>query len=164
MSPLPDLMLGLNSITRNYPKNNQECGYDIIENNFDVFISVKSEDYELGKYIYNFLLENGYNPFLANETIRKMGQADYGKQIDEAINSCKHMIVFSSSVEYISTTYVQYEWSLFNEELKTGRKIGNLLTILTDDIEIDDLPIALRNRQSLKFNNFKDDLLSFLRK
>ena len=125
---------------------------------YDVFISCKSEDYDDARQIYNYLTkERNYNVFLVDEELRKKSQFQYSKVIDLAIASADHMIVFTSKAEYVVTTYVESEWRLFVDEQRTGRKVGNLLTVLKG-VKPADLPdgaIALRNVQSIPFEKFK---------
>ena len=128
---------------------------------YDVFISCKSEDYPLGRQIYDFLSNKGKVVFLADKNLRKLGISDYGGVIDDAIEGSTHMLVVSSSVKYImrdTSPYVYYEWHTFSEEIKSGRKQGNLMTVLTEQSLMSKLPIALRNNQSFLFSQFTDVL------
>ena len=87
---------------------------------YDVFISCKSEDYPLGRQIYDFLSNKGKAVFLADKNLRKLGISDYGRVIDDAIEGSTHMLVVSSSVKYImrdTSPYVYYEWHTFSEEI-----------------------------------------------
>lgn len=95
--------------------------------------------------------------FLADKELRKLGIADYGKAIDEALDSSAHMIVVCSNPEYLEkekSPYVYSEWHTFTEEIRSGRKKGNLMTVLTDNVKIKDLPIALRNSQSFPLSDY----------
>lgn len=133
---------------------------------YDIFISCKSEDYSIGRRIYEFIESKLTFPakiFLADKELRKLGIADYGKAIDEALDTSKHMIVVCSNPEYLKkdkSPYVYSEWHTFSEELKSGRKKGNLMTVLSGNIEIGDLPIALRNYQSFPVENY-DSIISY---
>ena len=128
--------------------------------NYDVFISCKSEDYPLAKPIYDYLVESGLVVFLASEELRNRGVAFYGEIIDEALDSADHMIVFASKAEYVTTPYVSYEWRTFAEELRSGRKGGNIVTVLKG-VSVPKLPIGLRNYQSFNYNDYRD-LISYL--
>lgn len=141
---------------------------------YDVFISCKSEDYNIGRQVYEFLTNyRGLNisVFMADRELRKRGNADYGTVIDEALDSSTHLIIVASNADYLkeTSTYVYEEWHTFVEEIRSGRKKGNILTIFTDDVDLKDVPIALRNRQSFPFTeystivdylNVSDDFLS----
>lgn len=124
--------------------------------NYDVFISCKSEDYPYAHLIYKFLTDElGYVVFLADAELRKKGDAEYGEVIDEALDSAEHLILFSSKVEYINSSYVRNEWRTFLEEKRSGRKPGNILTVLKD-VTISSLPISLRHFQSFTYDRYKD--------
>lgn len=122
---------------------------------YDVFISCKSEDYESAKLIYNFLRDQNYKVFLADTELRKKGNAEYGKVIDEALDSAAHLILYTSRAEYATSSYVESEWRIFIEEKRAGRKHGNLISVL-DGIEVSVLPISLRHFQSFPIERFME--------
>ncbi|MBR5893128.1 MAG: TIR domain-containing protein, partial [Bacteroidaceae bacterium] len=130
--------------------------------NYDVFISSKSEDYHLAKEVYNFLKANGLSVFIASEELKKIGEAQYANAIDEVLDDSIHMIVVASSVYNIKSKWVKYEWSTFSNDLKSGYRDGNLLTILSGDIELKTLPASLRHQQSFNFRSYKDEILDYL--
>ena len=121
---------------------------------YDVFISCKSEDYHLALPIHHFLTDQGLNVFLADVELRKKGRDVYGEIIDAALESADHLIVFTSKASYVDTTYVKSEWRTFVEEKRSGRKIGNIITILKG-VAIADLPIALRSVQSFAYADYQ---------
>lgn len=127
---------------------------------YDVFISCKSEDYNIGRQVYEFLTNyRGLNisVFMADKELRKRGNADYGKIIDEALDSSTHLVIVSSNADYLKeeiSSYVYEEWHTFVEEIRSGRKKGNIMTIFTDSVNLKDVPIALRNRQSFPFTEY----------
>lgn len=124
---------------------------------YDVFISCKSEDYESAKLIYNFLRDQNYKVFLADTELRKKGNAEYGKVIDEALDSAAHLILYTSRAEYATSSYVESEWRIFIEEKRAGRKHGNLISVL-DGIEVSVLPISLRHFQSFPMERYTEIL------
>ena len=130
------------------------CANDIKKAQYDVFISCKSEDYPFAKKVYKYLKELNYNVFLADEELRKKGIAEYGKIIDEALDSATHMIIIASKPEYIESSYVQSEWRTFIEEKRTGRKTGNIITIINFDVS--SLPISLRQFESFDFKHYSE--------
>lgn len=132
---------------------------------YDIFISCKSEDYGLAHEVYQFFTDHGFSVFIADEELKKLGIADYGRVIDDAIEQSHHMIVIASNVRYLekkTSSYVYYEWHTFSEEIKSGRKCGNLMTIITDQVQIAELPIALRNSQTFPFDNYRN-ILNYIR-
>lgn len=120
--------------------------------NYDIFISCKSEDYPIARKVYHYLKEQNYDVFLADTELRRKGNAEYGKIIDEALDSATHMIIISTIPKYIHSTYVESEWRIFMEEKRAGRKTGNIITII--NFPISALPISLRVFQSFVMSDF----------
>lgn len=130
---------------------------------YDIFISSKSEDYSLAEGVCDFLEANGLKVFIASRELQKIGEAQYAKAIDEVLDNSAHMIVVASSLENIKTKWVEYEWSLFSNDLKSGYREGNLITILSDAVELKTLPGSLRHQQSFNLNTYKNHILDYLR-
>lgn len=136
---------------------------------YDIFISCKSEDYHLGGQVYEFLINHrslNRNVFFADKTLNQEGNSDYGDEIDKALDSSTHLIIVSSNAEYLkkeSSSYVYEEWHSFLEEMRSGRKNGQILTIFTNDVNMNDVPYAIRNRQSFPFTNFSS-IIDYLTK
>ena len=78
---------------------------EIYEHGFDVFISCKSQDYALAHKLYDYLVYNGFKPFLADTSIKEVGIDQYTALIGEVINVCQNMIVFATDSDYIKTPY-----------------------------------------------------------
>ena len=131
--------------------------------NYDVFISSKSEDYHLAEEVYDFLTKNGLSAFIASEELQKIGEAQYANAIDEALDESVHMVVVASSLSHINSKWVRYEWSTFSNDLKSGYRDGNLLTILSGSIELKSLPASLRHQQSFHFDSYKKGILDYLK-
>ena len=128
---------------------------------YDIFISCKSEDYSDAKQIYEFLSNENYSVFLADRELRKLGSGEFGEAIDAALESAQHLIVFTSNPKYLETGYVKSEWRTFIEEKRSGRKSGNLLTILKN-VHTNDLPIALRHFQSFDYKDYQLSILNYV--
>lgn len=118
----------------------------------DVFISRKSEDAHLADELYRYFISQGLNVFESDNSLPRMGDSDYGKAIDMALNDCKHMVIVGSSYGNISSKWVEWEWRTFINEKMSGRKNGNLLTVVSGDLTINNLPLSLRNYQVIAFN------------
>ncbi|RYE51140.1 MAG: TIR domain-containing protein [Sphingobacteriales bacterium] len=131
----------------------------------DVFISFKSADIELAEELFHFLESRGLVVFLSSESLPQLGSADYRKAIDHALDQCRHMIVIGSKLEYFSSSWVEAEWGFYINEKRAGRKSGNILTVVTNDISIEDLPASLRYFQVIFFEkeNF-DQIASYVGK
>ena len=135
------------------------CANNIKNVQYDVFISCKSEDYPFARKVYQYLREHNYNVFLADTELRKKGNAEYGEIIDEALDSATHMVIVATKPEYIMSAYVKSEWRTFIEEKRSGRKMGNIVTLI--EFTISDLPISLRHFQSFNLKSF-DCIADFL--
>jgi hypothetical protein len=129
-----------------------------------VFISSKSADYEYVLKLYNFLTAHEKKVFFSQESLPRMGNADYREEIDKAIEQAKHMIVVGSSVENILSPWVKDEWGAFVIEKRSGRKPGsNLITMIIGSVKIDELPISLRMNEVIPFDPDKfSTILSYL--
>ena len=126
---------------------------------YDVFISCKSEDYNLGREVFEYLSNNRISAFMADKKLRQLGMSDYGRVIDDALENSKHFILVTSSVQNVmpeTSSYVYYEWHTFSEEKKSGRKNGNIVLIVTNLDMIGELPIALRNNQTFHFDDYRN--------
>ncbi len=129
---------------------------------YDVFISSKSEDYSFAEKVYEYLVSQGLNVFLASKELELLGDAEYASAIDQAIDDTKHMIVIGTRLEHIGSKWVKYEWSTFSNDLKSGYRTGNLITILSPSINLKDLPASLRHQQSFHIDSYKGHILTYL--
>jgi TPR repeat protein len=112
---------------------------------YDVFLSRKSEDAHLAKEIYDFLTEKGLKVFDSEHSLPEVGNADYQKAIDQALDACTHMIVVGSSAENITSAWVEAEWRSFINEKRSGYKAGNILSVVTQSLSLRSLPPSLRS-------------------
>lgn len=109
-----------------------------------VFISHNHKDYKLAKLIYDYLQSINVNTFLSEETLPSLGSCDYMKEIDIALEQSKHMIVAGTSLENVMSGWVEAEWRLFINEKRSGRKSGNIISIIDNGLSPADLPMSLR--------------------
>ena len=132
------------------------------EKKYDVFISSKSEDYSQAELLSDFLRRNGLHPFLASESLRRVGNTAYLDEIDKALDESQHLIVFCTKPEYAESEFVKEEWQSFRNEKLSGRKSGNILTVVADGIQIGQLPYGLRRYEVILLSNYEKVLLSYL--
>ena len=111
---------------------------------YNVFISKKSEDYPYAKRVYDQLLGEGINTFLSEESLPEIGSAEYMKAIDDALEQADHLIVVGSKPEYLLSGWVEAEWRVFINEKRSGRKTGNIISVVTKDLTPEMLPMSLR--------------------
>ena len=132
------------------------------DNRYDVFISCKSEDYKNGKRIHDFLSKNGVKSFISCCERHNMPKDEYLKVISETLEKSDNLILYTSSKEYPNTEFVRFEWSSFLNEILSGRKSGNIITILKD-VKVADLPFALRGRESFEYKKYQEGILNYVK-
>lgn len=133
-----------------------------MEKKYDVFISCKSEDYSYAEKVSAFLRKHDLTPFLASESLRRVGNTAYLDEIDKALDECQHLIVFCTKPEYADSKFVKEEWQSFRNEKLSGRKDGNILTIVADNISIGSLPYGLRRYEVIRLSEYERVLLNYL--
>lgn len=62
------------------------------------------------------------------------------------------MIVVTSSRENVEASWVEAEWGFFVNEMRSGRKSGNLVTVVAGELRVADLPPSLRCYEVLPLN------------
>ena len=128
---------------------------------YEIFISCKSEDYEIAESVYSYLLSKGFRVFLSSKELRRLAKADYIDAISSALDTSNHLIVVSTKKEYVNSKWVKFEWSTFLNELLSGRKTGQIMTLL-DGIRVDELPISLRKFESFTLQNYENVILPYI--
>lgn len=123
-------------------------------NRVDVFISHKSEDFIKAKRVYDYLVSNGISTFLSEMSLPALSNADYSAEIDKALEKACNIIVIATSKENVLSGWVQYEWSAFANEKRSGRKTGNIITLIDDNMPITDLPILLRQFEVISLQQY----------
>ncbi len=132
--------------------------------NYDVFISYKSEDEMLARRVYDFLLSEGKRVFLACEALPDMGRTEYRDAIMDALDHSQHFVLVTSQLDYMIKNWVKEEWSFFVNKLIEDGHIGNLVLVMHDDFEVDknQLPQVLRFKQRVKMSEFREKLPKYL--
>lgn len=146
-----DVMKELKASGRIVPPKLEEEAKELDQ--IDVFISHKSQDYRYAKAVYDELLRLGSRVFLSEFSLPAMSDADYTSAIDYALDKTKGMIVIAASVEIFDSGWVHYEWSSFLNEKRSGRKKGNIITVVSDERSIAKLPYALRQYEAITLDN-----------
>jgi len=118
----------------------------------DVFISRKSADAPFAKKIYDYLTAQGLSVFESNQSLKELGNADYIKSIDEALANTTHMIVVASSEANIKSSWVEAEWLFFLNRKRSGKTSGNLFTVITKDMNLNEVPPSLANYEVIPYN------------
>jgi hypothetical protein len=116
-----------------------------------VFISASSKDYALAGQLYEFLVARGIRVFFSKRTLEERGRSNFRREIDQALEEAGHMIVVASDRSNLESRWVEAEWGMFDNDLRSGRKSGNLITLVRAPLKLGDLPISLRNHEVLDF-------------
>lgn len=131
----------------------------VVRDRVRVFISAKSADYEYAERVYRRLVESGLPTFFSQESLPELGIDDYRREIDRALDEADHMIVVTSSVDHVQASWVEAEWGFFINEKRSGRKRGNLVTVVVGDLRAGDLPPSLRYHEVIPFDPASFDKL-----
>lgn len=119
---------------------------------FDVFLSFNSEDEPQARQVYDQLTREHLRVFFSRESIPQLAEADYMNAIHEALDQAHHLIVVTGSPANTTRGWVRSEWSMFLNEIRSGRKKGNIVVVLAEGAKIQDLPIALRAVQCVQLS------------
>lgn len=124
---------------------------------YDAFISFKNNDAtgqrtadsRIAEALYARFKDAGINAFFSNVTLFEFGETAYKDAIEHAIIDARVMVVIGTSLEYLTSTWVKYEWSSFHEEILSGDKPGGtIVPYLSQSITRAERPMALRNFES----------------
>jgi TonB family protein len=134
----------------------------MITDRIDVFLSRKSQDAHLAKEVYDFLTSKGLQVFDSDHSLLEMGNSDYSRAIDDALAKTNHLIVIGSSVENITSSWVEAEWRFFLNRKRANKTKGNILTVVTKTVAIDDLPPSLQNYEVIPFEQKNQKILPYV--
>ena len=70
--------------------------------------------------------------------------------IDNALDEVRIMVVISTKAEYITSRWCRYEWDNYLQNVVNGITKGSVITFLSQEITLKDVPIGIRNYQSFK--------------
>ena len=132
--------------------------------NYDVFISYKSQDEIYARRVYEFLQSEGKKVFFACEVLPEMGKTEYRDAIMDALDHSQHLVLVTSRLDYITSNWVKEEWSFYVSKLIEDNHKGNIAIIEHDNANIEKklLPPNLRYKQRFKLSNYKKSLLKYL--
>ena len=134
----------------------------MIENKYDVFICFKhstadgqiTEDSILAERLYDYLKGRGLRVFFSKRELEFLGVSQYNITISKALEASRFLIAVGCSRRNLESQWVQYEWSSFQNEIRSETKQNGELYVLYKDISPKDLPYALRQHQA--FNAAED--------
>ena len=142
----------------------------------DVFICFKDSDEEHNitrtddsyeaQNLYTYLISKGYSVFFSRESLRDKVAEKYEPYIFNALNTAHVMIVYSSSKEYLESTWVKNEWTRFLKKIKNKQKQENSLILAFDKMKPSDFPKVFSNVQCMNASQktFYSDLEKHIQK
>ena len=128
------------------------------EKPYDVFICYKETDTEnnrtpdsvLAQEIYDQLTSKGLKVFFSRITLEDKLGVDYEPYIFAALNSAKVMLVVTTSLEYVESTWVKNEWARFARLAAEDK--SKVLIPCYSGIDPEELPTVLTSKQSQDMN------------
>lgn len=141
---------------------------------YKIFISFKktipdsggqlTKEFEIARKLFEHLEENYKGEvFFSEECLSSSGDALFMKEIDNALNEAKVLIVVSDTPSYVYTNWVTREYTLFANDIASGRKEGQMYTLITPNCDSNLLPISLRNGQLFIYDDQLESLDSYIK-
>ena len=138
-----------------------------------IFISFKKRDPETGgltkdfaiaKQLRDYLWEHGYRDqvFFSEEELSKAGNSNFREAIDDALEEAKVLIFVSDNPSHLSSSWVAHEWGAFSNEIFSSRKRGEIYGWVTPRVDVNLIPITLRQYTILRHPSDYAMLLSYL--
>ena len=140
------------------------------EEPYDIFICYKDSDLANdidrthdsieAQDLYIHLTAQGYRVFYSRESLRDKVGEKYEPYIFNALSTAKVMLVYGTSAEYITSTWLKNEWTRYEKRISLGEKLSNSLLVICDGFSPTELPKALASMQCFdaKRKTFYTDL------
>ena len=140
------------------------------EEPYDIFICYKDSDLANdidrthdsieAQDLYIHLTAQGYRVFYSRESLRDKVGEKYEPYIFNALCTAKVMLVYGTSAEYITSTWLKNEWTRYEKRISLGEKLSNSLLVICDGFSPTELPKALSSMQCFdaKRKTFYTDL------
>ncbi len=133
------------------------------EKPYDIFICYKDSDLANGiertqdsigaQDLYAHLIKQGYRVFYSRDSLRDKVGEKYEPYIFNALSTASVMIVYGSSAEYITSTWLKNEWHRYYKKMNAGEKSANSLLVACYGFSASDLPHVLSTRQCFVANS-----------
>lgn len=128
---------------------------------YDVFLSLKLNDengeqtpeYEWALQLYYDLREQGYQVFFSPQVL-KQSNADWEPYIFRAIQTCRIMLILTSSLEHINAPWVRNEWRRLLSRIANTPEDGSKPTYRVIASDVNCVPPELLSKQVLKHGDY----------
>ena len=122
---------------------------------YDVFISFKNSgkdgkatpDAQAARSVYEALKAEKIKVFFSEASLAEVGKGQFGKSIENALESSKVLILVASSREHIESPWVEAEWDSFLQAVRSGHKKGELFILNCGNLNPGELPLFLQRQQ-----------------
>lgn len=138
---------------------------------YDVFLSYNHQDEDLAGSIYRFLKSNLLSVFYDKMTLPQLGKSEYHDAIMNSLDKSNNFVIVLSDLEYMKSHWVDLEMKTFNTEISEGRKQGNFIFVVTNEVYFKItqtnkkcLPIQYRGYEIIRVREYKDLILSYINK
>ena len=138
---------------------------------FDVFISFKNSDFDgnstkdsqIARQVHDELAQRGINCFYSNSSLLSLGQSAYKKSINDALDSAKVLVVVASSLKFLNSDWVSYEWDSFHNDILSGSKPEGQIVPYFGNFERMEIPRDLRDYQTFSIDiHTAEDVADFV--
>lgn len=141
------------------------------QGDFDIFISYKHEDIDIGTNCYYFCKENHIQPFFDKITLPELSSSDYEEAIMNALDKSKHFLVILTDLKQLESHWIKLEMKTFEHEMSEGRKLGaNFIFLVSENVYSEIiktnkkcLPIQFRQFEVMKISEYKRILSNYLK-
>lgn len=135
----------------------------------DVFISFKNAgpdgsatpDAAIAREVYKALKGLGLKVFFSEESLAEAGRGNFSKSIETALESARILVLVASCREHIESRWVEAEWDSFLQDVRSGRKQGEMFILSCGSLNPADLPLFLRRQQLFPADSM-DKLIKFV--
>lgn len=125
---------------------------------FEIFIAFKNtvdgvytRDSAIAERLFYELVDEGYKVFMSKISLTISNIGEFEKHIDAALQTTSILILVGTQLDYINSYWVNYEWSEFLKEIKSGNKKGHIFSLL-EGLTHEQLPEPLKGYQSFNYN------------
>jgi CHASE2 domain-containing sensor protein len=129
---------------------------------FEVFISAAHPDYDLAEKVHGYLEGSRITAFFCARSLLQVGNSSFSKVIDTALEQARHMVVIATDAQHLRRNWVESEWRFFHDELRAGRKRGNLVLLTNGTILPEELPSSLRGYEMISDAEGLEPLLAYV--
>lgn len=135
------------------------------EKPYDIFISYKesddstggrTEDSVIAHQIYDKLTAKGYRVFYSRVSLREVAGDKYEPHIFVALTRARYMLLVTTSVEHVESTWVKNEWSRYLHMMQTDS--DKHLALVFKNVNPYSLPAELSTIQGVDYSAMGADM------